>query len=164
MQGKLVTSESLLCFWEAEQRRCSRMLLVAPTLPATVRSYRYHKAEEKGEPRMAGNGHQLTSSVLLVMKEAMRRAQKGNTEHPRKTGECPALQTTPTSVNPRPNMSHECSGCYWKKVNELWVGTRRAGMEILATHALDIVRWWGVCSQHKRCFHPCCRPFSLLSA
>lgn len=50
------------------------MLLVAPTLPATVRSYCYHRAEQMGEPRKAGSVHQLTSSALLVMKKAVRRA------------------------------------------------------------------------------------------
>lgn len=59
-------------------------------------------------------------------------------------------------------MSHGCSGCNWNKVNELWVGTRRAGMKILAAHAPDIVRWWRVCSTHKSCTRPCCKAFSPL--
>lgn len=95
------------------------MLLVAPVMPATVRRYCYHKAEEKSEPRKAGNVHDLTSSVLLVMKEAMRRVQKENTEHPRKTGECPVLQTIPTSRRSGSHISHGWSSCNWKKVNEL---------------------------------------------
>lgn len=79
MQGKLVTSWALLCFWEAEQRRCSRLLFVAATLSVTLLSAlseaiattRQRKRVSQGRVEIVHHlsrcvGILETSSVLLV--------------------------------------------------------------------------------------------------